>query len=56
MKLVFATLIRLSDRWSRVPVSDLERQQLRLLRRELGIDPDPSAEKKHVRGKKRTAA
>jgi transposase-like protein len=56
MKLLFATLIRVSDRWSRVPVSDLERQQLRLLRRELGIDPDPSAEKKQVRGKRSTAA
>lgn len=56
MKLVFATLIRVSDRWSRVSVSDLERQQLRLLRRELGIDPDPTGERKEVRRKKRTAA
>ena len=56
MKLVFATLIRVSDRWSRVSVSDLERQQLRLLRRELGIDPDPTGERKEVRPKKRTAA
>jgi putative transposase len=37
MKLVFATLIRVSERWSRVPVSELERQQLKLLRRKLGI-------------------
>jgi putative transposase len=41
MKLVFATLIRCSDRWNRVTISDLERQQLRLLRTELGIDPQP---------------
>lgn len=41
MKLVFATLIRCSERWSRVPINELERQQLRLLRRELGIDPPP---------------
>jgi transposase-like protein len=41
MKLVFATLIRASERWSRVGVSDLERKQLKLLRRELGIDPPP---------------
>lgn len=41
MKLVFATLIRVSERWSRVSVSELERQQLKLLRRELGIDPPP---------------
>ena len=41
MKLVFATLIRVSERWSRVSVSELERKQLGLLRRELGIDPPP---------------
>lgn len=41
MKLVFATLIRVSERWSRVSISELERQQLKLLRRELGIDPPP---------------
>ena len=42
MKLVFATLIRCSERWQRISVNELERQQLRLLRRELGIDPPPS--------------
>ncbi len=41
MKLVFATLIRVSERWSRVSVSQLERKQLELLRWELGIDPPP---------------
>lgn len=41
MKLVSATLIRASERWSRVSVSELERKQLGLLRRELGIDPPP---------------
>ena len=55
MKLVFATLIRVSDRWQRVPLSDLERQQLRLLRRELGVDPDPT-EKKETPKRKRSAA
>jgi hypothetical protein len=40
MKLVFATLMRCSDRWNRVSVNDLERQQLRLLRRQLGLEPD----------------
>jgi transposase-like protein len=39
MKLVFATLIRCAQRWTRIPISDLERHQLRLLRQELGIDP-----------------
>lgn len=42
MKLVFATLIRSSERWQRISISELERQQLRLLRRELGLDPPPS--------------
>lgn len=56
MKLVFATLIRVSDRWQRLPVSDLERQQLHLLRRELGIDPDPTSERKESQKRKRTAA
>jgi hypothetical protein len=42
MKLVFATLIRTAQRWSRIAVNDLERHQLRLLRQELGIDPPPT--------------
>ncbi len=41
MKLVFASLMRASERWSRVSVSELERQRLKLLRKELGIDPPP---------------
>lgn len=45
MKLVFATLIRTAQRWSRIAVSDLERHQLRLLRQELGIDPPPTNQK-----------
>lgn len=44
MKLVFAVLIRAAARWSRVSISDLERQQLKLLRRELGLDPPPAGE------------
>jgi hypothetical protein len=63
MKLVFATLMRCSDRWNRVSVSDLERQQLRLLRRQLGIDPEPEPttkpkaprRRKETRGRKRAA-
>ena len=39
MKLVFAVLIRCSDRWSRIAITDFERQQLRQLRKELGGDP-----------------
>jgi transposase-like protein len=52
MKLVFATLIRASDRWSRVSISELERKQLGLLRQELGIDPPPEQGKevRHHKG------
>jgi putative transposase len=47
MKLVFATLIRVSERWSRVSFSELERQRLKLLRGDLGIDPPASNEKEN---------
>ena len=46
MKLVFATLIRVSERWSRVSISELERKRLKLLRRELGIDPPPEEQQR----------
>ena len=46
MKLVFATLMRVSERWSRVSISELERKRLGLLRRDLGIDPPPGDERK----------
>lgn len=46
MKLVFAVLIRAAERWSRVSISELERVQLKLLRRELGLDPPPREEVK----------
>jgi putative transposase len=55
MKLVFATLMRVSDRWNRVSVSDVERQQLRLLRQQLGIDPPPEGVSKQVRRRKKAA-
>lgn len=51
MKLVFATLIRVSDRWCRLAVSDLERAQLRQLRRELGLDPPPQPTRKEEHSK-----
>jgi transposase-like protein len=56
MKLVFATLIRCSERWSRVSITDIERHQLRLLRAELGIDPPPTPEQKEERNRKRKIA
>lgn len=40
LKLVFATLWRASQRWYGVRMSDIERQQLKLLRRELGLLDD----------------
>jgi transposase-like protein len=46
MKLVFAVLIRSSERWCRVSITDIERHQLKLLRAELGIDPPPTPEEK----------
>jgi putative transposase len=49
MKLVFATLMRVSERWSRVSISELERKQLELLRRELGIDPPPDKQRREPR-------
>ncbi len=49
MKLVFATLIRVSEKWSRVSFSELDRQRLKLLRRELGMDPPTPDEKSEVR-------
>jgi transposase-like protein len=51
MKLVFTTLIRVSERWQRVAVSELERQQLHLLRRELGI-----RQRQRARGRRLSAS
>ncbi len=56
MKLVFATMIRAADRWSRVSVSDLERHQLTLLRAELGLDPPPATDERKNHRRKTVAA
>ncbi|MCL7453918.1 MAG: transposase [Anaerolineae bacterium] len=40
LKLIFATLWRASQNWQGVRMSEFERQQLKLLRRELGLLPD----------------
>ena len=60
MKLAFATMIRSAHRWCRVSVNDIERQQLKLLRVELGIDPPPTRRDErsddHKRGTRRSAA
>ncbi len=42
LKLVFATLVRASARWSRVHTTPLERAQLDHLRRSLGLDAHPA--------------
>jgi putative transposase len=53
LKLAFATMIRAAERWCRVSINDIERQQLRMLRADLGIDPPPahegSARRRHRR-------
>ena len=41
LKLVFGALTRATARWQRVRVTDLEQQELRRLRRELGLEPEP---------------
>ncbi len=41
LKLVYATVWRASMRWQRVRISELERKQLAILARSLGIDPSP---------------
>lgn len=41
LKLIFATLMAVSDKWQRIRISDLDRVQLDLLRQQLGIN-DPS--------------
>jgi hypothetical protein len=56
MKFVFATLIRCSDRWNRVAISDLERQQVKLLRAEIGIDPQPPKITRHKPRRKQKRA
>jgi transposase-like protein len=56
MKLVFASLIRCSQRWSRVSITDIERHQLRLLRAELKIEPMPKTDAKEERSRKRKTA
>jgi len=38
LKLIFATLMEVSDRWQRLRISDLERTQLDQLRQQLGIE------------------
>jgi hypothetical protein len=55
--LVFASLMRCSDRWNRVLVSDLERQQLRLFRQpSLALDPEPRPKPSTTTDRKRRVA
>jgi putative transposase len=44
LKLVFSALWKTSQRWRRVTMTELERQQLALLRRELGLPLHPGQE------------
>lgn len=43
LKLIFATLMEVSDTWQRICISDLDRAQLDLLRQQLGIDEQAQA-------------
>jgi putative transposase len=56
MKLVFATMIRAAKRWCRVSINDLERHQLKLLRAELGLDPQPATDERKPHRRKTIAA
>ena len=56
MKLVFATMIRAADRWTRVSISDMERHQLKLLRADLGLDPPPAGTGKQPTTRRRRVA
>ena len=38
VKLVFGTLMRVSERWGKKQYSEFEQQQIRTLRRDLGLD------------------
>lgn len=49
LKLVFATLIRAAQRWMRVRMTELQQAQLAQLRRELGQNPPPSADRDGLR-------
>jgi putative transposase len=49
LKLVFATLIRASRRWSRVRMTELHQAQLQRLRHELGQTPPPSTTEERTR-------
>jgi putative transposase len=56
MKLVFATMIRAAERWSRVSITDIERHQLKLLRIDLGLDPPPAGTDKHKTTRRKQVA
>lgn len=53
IKLAFATMMRASERRTRVSVNDLERRQLRLLRAHLGLDPPPPLDQPQRRQRRR---
>lgn len=51
LQLAFAALWRASQRWQGVKMSSLERQQLKLLRRELGLLGDKQDQVQHLEGR-----
>jgi putative transposase len=55
LKLVFATLWRASQRWQGVKMSEIERQQLKLLRRELGLLTDDNQDTVELKARRHAA-
>lgn len=51
LELVFATLSRASQRWQGVMMSEIERQQLGLIRHELGLLDDEHTTAVHMAGR-----
>jgi len=56
LKLVFATLIRVSQRWQRIRITSFELAQIDKLRRELGLVPSMKEEKSSRSNKKERKA
>jgi transposase-like protein len=55
-KLVFSVMIRVSDRWARPQYSQIEKQQIKKLRKKLNLDIAPVETNKKSSAKRRSAA
>lgn len=52
LKLVYATLVRASQRWQRIRITEVEREQLLRLRQELGLRPQQISTPRPKEGKR----